>query len=779
MPSLLIPLILAMVWAALLSRPGQRSIRDALTRAAILTALWSTLCAELLSLPHAFAFGPVLAFWLAPAPVLLFLILRGRRNLAANLLPIRHPGLRAAILITPSLAVLSVTFYLAINIPATTWDCLTYHLPRQLMWINQRGVQHFPCADLRLIQMPPLAEFISAQLFILAEGDRAANMVQWACFALSAVTASAIARDLGAKRPGQAFAALLITCLPAAATQAVNAKNDIVGGFFALALLQGAVQTWARRDFPLSRALWVGLSLGLLLLAKGTMVVVALPIGLFIAGAGLWAASWRAIPLGAAAVVLACAVNAGHWARNYNALGNPVALPKERGGFGLLNTVHSPCAVASVLVRNLALEAPVSDQKVNFATTHKIETFHRWIGLSPIDPATTGYPQLGYVVVNGWISDGNNPAPFHTVMAISQLAVGLCLIRRPRRSRICWPAMLMAPAAFFAFSFVLQWQPWHNRLLIPVFFLAAPVAAMGSRRWDLLRIPVALACASTVWYSIIYNEGKPLVDLRPTRPAIFKLSREQQEFYREIKRRDAILQTRDLVAQRGSKAVAIRNLNDNAYALLRELTWHTPRPPRIYHLHAPFGPNPRPPRPPLDVIAIWPDAGPRLIDVDNHAYAAAVDAGGYKAYVDIGPLPGQRDEPHFQGFASETGISPPAGPYAVLGYPRRGGVLSTHTFTSDGLPTVLVLEAFTNRQPDQWVEVYLNDELVHRLECNICRDSSLAIVPLKPHEGENTIELHAAPGDQASGDILYLRLELAPPSQVPRVPDPPAPAAPQ
>src|SRR4030095_5747358 len=70
------------------------------------------------------------------------------------------------------------------------WDALAYHLPRQVMWMQQHSLAAFATSDSRMLEMPPLAEFCQLHLMLLSGSDHWANPAHLAALPGAAITGS-------------------------------------------------------------------------------------------------------------------------------------------------------------------------------------------------------------------------------------------------------------------------------------------------------------------------------------------------------------------------------------------------------------------------------------------------------------------------------------------------------------------------------------------------------------------------------------------------------------
>jgi hypothetical protein len=458
--------------------------RDALLVAATLAAAWLVLGTELLSLFHAIRFGPVLMWWLAPLPVLVTLAATAkdkRRYLPAWPRLSWYDGMLLLVIV----AALGWALCQAWFSPPNNVDSQEYHLQRQVFWLQQGSVEHFPTSNLRQVAMPPLTEFAGLTLMVLSGGDRYHNLVQWLALMLTLCAVALLTRRFNRSPTAQLTAAAWVVTLPLAFMQASTTKNDVVVILFAclLAYWTLLLDTRARLRWPLVAL--IGLGFGALALTKGTGIIFGLPIGLMLA-----VVLWRrhrilAAPALVTITLLALALNAGHFARNERAFGS--VAPDQPGihdGPALGNADHSLGALASNVIRAVASHCVTPSQSWNDGVTAFVRTIHQKLGRDVDDPNTTWIPLGRFRPYRWWQRDEDRAAaPAHLVLALL-LPVVLWWTRR----EIPWKPTLMlagcAIAGFVLFCWVLKWQNWHVRLIMVSPALIAPVFgwSFGRRR---------------------------------------------------------------------------------------------------------------------------------------------------------------------------------------------------------------------------------------------------------------------------------------------------------
>jgi hypothetical protein len=405
---------------------------------------------------------------------------------------IRRPPLPLA-LVVGGLAVLSA-LVLATGLwsAPNNYDSMTYHLPRVMHWLQSESLSHYYTPITRQLYQPPFAEYAIAQIISLTGTDRLAFLVQWLAFVGSGISASVIARQLGAGRLGQALAAAIFMTAPMAILQGSSTQNDLVLTFWVLVAVVAVLDSQGERW---RRSLLAGGAVGLALLTKGTASILLAPFIVWFA-VDMVRRHRRAalVPL-AVAALLASMLNAGHVYRNVQTFGSPFG-DEENGYF---NDEHGLGVLVSNASRNLALEVSGS------AAKSAVVRLHDALGLDVNDPRTT-WPGYQFEPDFNLLED-SAPNPLQILLVVAAILTGAWV--RNRRLSIYLAAVIIG---FLLFSEILRWQPWHSRLLLPLIALLAPWVASALPRTEkvwcavLAVVLIAVGCGTAPW-----NESRPLV----------------------------------------------------------------------------------------------------------------------------------------------------------------------------------------------------------------------------------------------------------------------------
>src|SRR5688572_27364448 len=487
--------------------------RDAFVDASAVLALAIVLINEALSQLHALTAVGVLASWAIVGVALAgWIVRRGAPPALISRARIPATTREDKLYIGFIGFICLVTLYVAIaGVPNAT-DSLSYHLPRVLRWVQDRTLAFYPTHSMRQLWIGPGWEYFALQLQLLTGTDRLSNLVQWLAMAGSPVVMSLLARELGATRRGQLLAALFTLSIPMGIAEASGSQVDLLAGFWlavSVALLlrikrQGIEGTTA------GTALILGCAVGIAVFTKATNALFLIPFGIWTA-AGLVRERRiaRLTCLVVIAVVPAFVVNAGHMARNQALFGSVLGVP---GSFGVANETFAPNAIASNVLRNAALHLNTPSDEVNARMTRAIARLHSLGGMDVNDPRTT-YKEKVFEVPAEWDNEGQGSNQFHFLLI---LGVGLWATLRKRGSpatRYLWCAF----AAALIFCIYLKWQPWHSRLHLPLFMIAAPGigAALEELLWPKRLRWVAVALALVALHPTFRNTMRPIATRHP------------------------------------------------------------------------------------------------------------------------------------------------------------------------------------------------------------------------------------------------------------------------
>jgi hypothetical protein len=479
--------------------------RSASLRAAVVWGAYLVLLTEFLSLLEAIDVLWLVIGWLVPIVVTGAWFLKRKRTGAPLALPRLH--LPSNIVIASVVAVVViVTATVAWFAPPQTWDSLTYHMSRVAHWAQQSSVEPFATGIEIQNSHPSLAEFAILQTYVLSNGDRFANFVEWSAMIGSLIGVSFIASRLGASRRGQWLGVVFAATLPMGIVQASSTMNDYVVALWVVIVAAETLELM-RHPARTEPVVVMSVAAALALATKPTSVPYILPFAAWVAillfrARGAWRTlAWAGISLGI--VIL---LSAGHYSRNIRIYGNPLN-PAEVALHG--DQPRSVKTFISNISRNVGLHLGTPSPHVNKVTALTILTLHDLIGADPNDPRTTSAGRFRISPPSTAENLASNP--LHALIILVFLP--LLFLKRRELSFELELYPVLALSGLLIFSIIFKWQIFASRYHLPFFILNASwvgylVGQTRARIWGLL-FSIGLLIAAIPW--LFQIRSRPLV----------------------------------------------------------------------------------------------------------------------------------------------------------------------------------------------------------------------------------------------------------------------------
>lgn len=448
------------------------------------------------------------------------------------------------------------TFIIAIVSPPNNWDSMTYHMSRVMHWLQNRSVAHYPTHILRQIDLNPWAEFAITQFQALSGGDRYANLVQWFSLVGSIVGASLIAKQLSGDRRAQLFSAVVVATIPMGILQSSSTQNDYVVAFWLICLAWSGLEFIRSKELPW--ALIVGACLGLAVLTKGTAYLYAFPFVVWLAFSVFRSAPRRGAIIILCLVIPFILLNGVHYQRNLKLFSNPLT----SGGYGLSNEPVSASALVSNLLRNSALQLPSPFSELNNFVQESVTRIHEGLNIDVNNPKTT-YPETEFEVGKLVLHEDLSGNFLHALMVVASLLTLPFFLSFRKIPPTLFGYVAAVTAGYFLFCLVLKWQPWHSRLLLPLFVLGAPgVGVIAKRCWAnglVTLVALLLLTAALPW--TFGNVSRPLLQGLSSGKLTFPLfEQDRNQLY--------FMNRRDLYSKYVQTAADIRRLNPRNIGLI-------------------------------------------------------------------------------------------------------------------------------------------------------------------------------------------------------------------
>ncbi len=430
--------------------------------------------------------------------------------------------------------VVALTGFVAFIAPPNTWDSMAYHMARVAHWIQNGTVRHYPTIYLPQLYHPPWAEFAITHLQILSDSDRFANSIQWLSMVGSVFGVSLIAKLLGADCRAQVFASVLAATIPMGILQASSTQNDFVVAFWLVCFVAYTLRIVTNRSEQESQGvvawepvLGAGASLGLALLTKGTAYIYSAPFVVWLTLIMVKRCPWGALRVGLVMGSLVLLLNGGHFLRNTQLFGAPLASGEE----SYMNEMYTPAVFVSNVMRNVSLHMGTPFQMINIAEEEAVLWLHDALGVAANDPRSSGWmgtTEFTIREMNTFEDSAGNL--FHAATIIVSIAAFM-FHKSLRAKQHVVGYLVSVCVTFMLFNVLLKWQPWHSRLHLPLFVLFAPFVAIAISQWRTRLVTYIMAfllVGSLPW--VLANQTRLLVPVFKQRKSILIESRLDQYF---------------------------------------------------------------------------------------------------------------------------------------------------------------------------------------------------------------------------------------------------------
>ena len=522
MPQLYLSLIPALVYLAIFLFLGNissfKNVRQLILRAALLWGLYLVALMEGLSPLHRVTQTALVIAWLLP--ILGFGVLawqRKRRGYPFHLPKVTFPktwDTWIAALLT--LGVLIATFLVAWFSPPQTWDSLTYHLARVAHWAQNASIWPYASGIERQNSMPPGAELITLNNYVLIQGDQLASLTQWFAMLGSLIGISLITARLGARAMGQWVAVLAAVTLPIGLIEASSTINDYVATFWSVVCIAEVMDYYQQGQ---NKALvYMAAAAGLALYTKPTVAPYLAFFGLWVASIALKKMGWiQSLKWGALAVGVVITICSGYLIRNLITFGSPlnptdVALQA--------NQLHTPKALISNLLKYTGVHAGFPNADAwNHWVYLTIVKINIKLGMDIQDPRLT---EVGYFAVKSpSTADDFGTNPYHAALFLLSTVLLMAYWAWKKRGGLSVGYAAVVIMGFVGYCYLYKWQVFALRLETVFFVIFCPVVGYTLGLFeniDLLkgqgRLVGLLVGASLVYLSlpwILRIDSRPLI----------------------------------------------------------------------------------------------------------------------------------------------------------------------------------------------------------------------------------------------------------------------------
>jgi 4-amino-4-deoxy-L-arabinose transferase-like glycosyltransferase len=428
------------------------------------------------------------------------------------------------LLLSASLMILTLTFFVGLLYAPITYDSLSYHLPRIEFWIQHQNISYYATQTDRNLYQPPLAEYMVLQFRIIDNADYFDFFVQWIFGLGSCVIASLIASLIASDKKTQLIAFFVTATIPMLILQSGTTQNDLIHAFFiSAAFLHFLLDI---REGRKTTIIWAGLAIGQAILTKGTAYIFLMPICIWWGLNRLVEVYQKRFLFSKLVfqILILVAFFLGNiltfYARNYEYIGSPLGVSKDLY-YHYNNQSHSLADMVSVISRNVGLHFGLPG--LHKVTEMSLLWFHEHILNQPLNNPATSFTHFDLPLLAS--TEDTVSCFLHLILIIM---TSIYTIRKGNAmSRIL---LAIIGLSFLVFCYVVKFQIWHIRLHLPIFLLSAPLIAIYLNQFKFKYIAFILLSISGISYAV-FTFGRPLIKFPPLTSEIYFMHPRNTHYY--------------------------------------------------------------------------------------------------------------------------------------------------------------------------------------------------------------------------------------------------------
>jgi 4-amino-4-deoxy-L-arabinose transferase-like glycosyltransferase len=469
------------------------------------TLTWGALAiaiTEALSLFKAISVIPLGMAWAAASLVTLMILYKFRSksiDFKAGRLSL---DLFSKLLLGVIAAILLLTAVVAFVAPPNNYDSMTYHMSRVMHWAQNQSVAHYPTHILRQLSMPPAAEFAILQFQVLLGSDYLANFVQWFCMLGSLILITLIAKLLGANYRGQILSAFVGATIPMGILQATSTQTDYVTSFWILCFVYFVIKFKSESRFEHIGG--ASLALGLAVLTKPTACLIAFPFGLWLVILLLRRRKWNLWRPLLVMLLVVMLINSGYFLRNLSLFGSFLG-----SDHGTVNEAFLPGNLASNILKYFAQHLNSPFPSFNASIYAGLKRLHDVSGID-INDNRTSFEEF---TIEKYTPHEDVAGSLVHLFLIFVCGFLFFYRGKPKNHPDLLAYFTALVAGFLIFFGFIKYQPWLNRLTLPIFVLFSPLIGIILNKMFAKRIQIAV-------FALMIMVAIPPLLMNITRPLI-------------------------------------------------------------------------------------------------------------------------------------------------------------------------------------------------------------------------------------------------------------------
>jgi hypothetical protein len=208
-------------------------------------------------------------------------------------------------------------------------------------------------------------------------------------------------------------------------------------------------------------------------------------------------------------------LNFGHFSRNFNLYKNPIGAHPEN--VQATNKEYGITIFVSNVIRNLSLNMSFPKKEINDKTSAAIVLIHKYLNIS-VDDSKNTFGNQFYIPFSFYDSTGPNTLHFLIIILLFFL-----LFVNKKICKLDFYYFFAIFSGFLLFSLILKWQPYGNRLMLPLFVLSSSFVG-----FYLFKLQSKFLSYSVIFLLLL--NSIPYVLMNKTRPLIGSIKMDHSSY---------------------------------------------------------------------------------------------------------------------------------------------------------------------------------------------------------------------------------------------------------
>lgn len=422
------------------------------------------------------------------------------------------------------LLIFSITLFTGFVSPPNNYDSMTYHMSRVAHWAQNQSLAHYPTVILRQLSMPPAAEYVILNFYILMGNDRLANFVQWLAMAASLVAITLIAKELGANTKTQILSAFIGATIPMGIMQATSTQTDYFAGLWILSFVFFVLSMQKYNIW--GNVLAGGIVCGLAFLSKPTAYFFIFPFAVWMLFSLVRKAGFfKSVKYLTVFVLLIIVVNSGFYYRNIALFGSPIWTGSRETNQAFIAR-NFAANVGKYIANHFSSPFPAWNQGLENA----VSSFATAMRVDLNDKRMSGFGNFKVRFYAPHEDIVGNPGHMILIFLCSIL---LFVKFRSKQYFRLYKYYFSTIGGFLILFIFIKYQPWLNRLTLPIFLLFSPFFGIVLNKYTAPKILVAILLALSIiaFPPLFMNITKPLIPPPLARRSKYSILNTPRQFF--------------------------------------------------------------------------------------------------------------------------------------------------------------------------------------------------------------------------------------------------------